>query len=258
MDCRPGCGRQLFGQKSEKRLELDDEAQLHLLAELGVERPPPRDDGPTETYERRAKVRDAAVAESGLHFGADVPVHTIEVTDPAIEAIPQAEREVIGEKVSYRLAQQPGSDVVLKDIRKVVKRRDTEAMLTAAAPANVLERSGADVSFLAAMLIDKLAWHLPLSRQHQCLLDAGITLSRSTLMSWASRAIDRLEPIVDAHSAHVRSGRVLAMDETSLEAGHEAKGKMRKGWLWPVYGSSDEGVFHDAPSRAHRHVHAFH
>ncbi len=80
--------RQLFGQKSEKRLEFDDEAQLHLLAGLGVEQPPPRDDGPTETDERRAKVRDAAVAESGLRFGAEVPAQTIEMTDPAIEAIP--------------------------------------------------------------------------------------------------------------------------------------------------------------------------
>ncbi len=150
--------------------------------------------------------------------------------------------------MSYRLAQQPGSDVVLKDVRKVVKRRETEAMLTAAAPANVLKRSGADVSFLAAMLIDKFAWHLPLYRQHPRLLDAGITLSRCTLVSWASRAIDRLGPIVDAQSAHVRSSRVLAMDETSLEAGREAKGKMRRGWLWPVDGSSDEVVFHDAPS----------
>ena len=59
-----------------------------------------------------------------------------------------------------------------------------------------------------------------------------------------TRAIDRLEPMVDAQSAHVLSGRVLAMDETSLEAGREAKGKMRRGWLWPVYGSSDEVVFH--------------
>ena len=158
--------RQLFGQKSEKRLDLDDEAQLNLLAELGVEKPPSRDDVPNETvsYERRAKVRDAAVADSGLRFGPEVPVQTIEVADPTIEAIPQAEREVIGEKVSYRLAQQPGSYVVLKYVRSVVKRRDTQAILTAAAPANVLERSGADVSFLAAMLVDKFCWHLPIYR----------------------------------------------------------------------------------------------
>ena len=251
--------RQLFGQKSEKRLDLDDEAQLNLLAGLGVEKPPSRDDVPTETvnYERRAKVRDAAVADSGLRFGPEVPVQTIEVTDPAIEAIPQAEREVIGEKVSYRLAQQPGSYVVLKYVRQVVKRRDTQAILTAPAPANVLERSGADVSFLAAMLVDKFCWHLPIYRQHRRLLDAGITLSRSTLVNWTGRAIDLLAPIADAQSAQVLSSQVLAMDETSIKAGRKAKGKMRTGWLWPVYGDADEVVFHYASSRAHRHVHAF-
>ena len=211
----------------------------------------------TVSYERRAKVRDAAVTESGLRFGPEVPVQTIEVTDPTIEAIPQAEREVIGEKVSYRLAQQPGSYVVLKYVRPVVKRRGSETMLTAPAPANVLERSCADVSFLGAMLIDKFCWHLPLYRQHQRLLDAGITLSRSTVVYWTSRAIDLLAPLADAQSAHVLASGVLAMDETSLKAGRAAKGKMRTGWLWPVYGDAEEGVFHYAPSRAHRHVHAF-
>ena len=158
--------RQLFGSKSEKRLDIDPAEQLNLLAGLGVKAPPSIDEVPkhTVTYERRAKVRDAALTDSGLRFGPDVPVHTIEVTDPAIEAIPEAEREVIGEKVSYRLAQQPGSYVVLKYIRKVVKRRDTETILTAPAPTNVLERSGVDVSFLAGMLVDKFAWHLPLYR----------------------------------------------------------------------------------------------
>ena len=56
--------RQLFGSKSEKRLDRDDEAQRTLLAGLGVKEPPSRDDVPKQTvsYERRAKVRDAAVA----------------------------------------------------------------------------------------------------------------------------------------------------------------------------------------------------
>ena len=203
------------------------------LAGLGLKEPPSRDDVPTQTvsYERRAKVRDAAVAESGLRFGPEVPVQTIEVTDPTIDAIPQAEREVIGEKVSYRLAQQPGSYVVLKYVRPVVKRRGTETMLTAPAPVNVLERSCADVSFLGAMLIDKFCWHLPLYRQHQRLLDAGITLSRSTVVYWTSGAIDLLAPLADAQSAHGLASGVLAMDETSLKAGRAAKGKMRTGWL---------------------------
>ena len=90
--------RQLFGQKSEKRLDIDPAEQLNLLAGLGVKAPPSLDDVPTQTvtYERRAKVRDSAVAESGLRFGPEVPVQTIEVTDPAIEAIPDDERKIIG------------------------------------------------------------------------------------------------------------------------------------------------------------------
>ena len=53
---------------------------------------------------------------------------------------------------------------MLKYVRPVVKRKDTLAIVTAAAPGQVLERSAADVSFLAAMLVDKFRYHLPLYR----------------------------------------------------------------------------------------------
>lgn len=36
--------------------------------------------------------------------------------------------QVIGQKVSYRLALQPGNDVVLKYVRPVVKRKDTQLL----------------------------------------------------------------------------------------------------------------------------------
>ena len=251
--------RQLFGEKSEKRLDIDPVEQGNLLTGLGVETPPGLDEPSTQTvtYERRSKVRDGAVNDSGLRFDASVPVKTIEVQDPAIEAIPENLREVIGEKVSYRLAQQPGSHIVLKYVRPVVKRKDTLAIVTAAAPGQVLERTAADVSFLAGMLVDKFRYHLPLYRQHQRLGDHGIVVSRSSLNTWASRAIDLLEPIFEAQNANVLQSRVLAMDETSIKAGRKAKGKMRTGWFWPVYGDGDEIVFHFAPSREHRHVRSF-
>ena len=164
-----GSGASCSGEKSEKRLDLDPVEQGNLLTGLGVETPPVLDEPSTQTvtYERRNKVRDGAVNDSGLRFDASVPVKTIEVKDPAIEAIPENLREVIGEKVSYRLAQQPGSHVVLKYVRPVVKRKDTLAIVTAAAPGQVLERTAAEVSFLAGMLVDKFRYHLPLYRQHQ-------------------------------------------------------------------------------------------
>ena len=123
--------RQLFGRKSEKRLEFDAREQGNLLFGLGVEAPPEQDPVPTEkiTYQRRKKQRAASVNDSGLRFDASVPVTTIHVTDPQIAAIPEADRQVIAEKVSYRLAQEPGSYRVLKYIRQVVKRRDTGSWL---------------------------------------------------------------------------------------------------------------------------------
>ena len=90
--------RQLFGEKSEKRLDLDPVEQGNLLTGLGVETPPGLDEPSTHTvtYERRSKVRDGAVNDSGLRFDASVPVKTIAVKDPAVEAIPENLREVIG------------------------------------------------------------------------------------------------------------------------------------------------------------------
>ena len=133
--------RQLFGRTSEKRLEFDEVEQANLFAALGIESPPDQE-VPTQeiSYRRREKRRDGAVNECGLRFDETVPVETIQVADPVIEAIPEAEREVVGEKVSHRLAQEPGSYKILKYVRQVVKRRDTGELLTPPAPA---KRSGA-------------------------------------------------------------------------------------------------------------------
>jgi len=250
--------RQLFGSKSEKRLEFDDARQASLFAALGIE-PGPAGEVPTQkiTYRRRVKRRDGAVNEEGLRFDESVPVETIVVTDPAIEAIPESEREVIGEKVTHRLAQEPGSYKVLKYVRQVVRRRDTGRMLTPPAPAGVLGRAAVDVSFLAGLLVEKFRWHLPLYRQHARLADAGITVSRRSLTNWAGRTIDLLRPVVKAQSEHILSGDVIAMDETSIKAGRTGPGKMRAAYFWPVYGQAGELVFHYAPSRAHKHVEAF-
>ena len=251
--------RQLFGEKSEKRLDVDPAMQGNLLSALGVATPPPPKDESKESisYQRRKKARDGAVNDTGLRFGEDVPQEIIAVTDPEIEAIPEARRERIGEKVTYRLAQRPGSYVVLAYTRPVYKILEDQRILTTPAPANVLDRSVADVSFLAGMLIDKFCYHLPLYRQHQRLIQSGIQVSRSSLTVWAGRAIDLLRPLVDAQCRHVLQSRVLAMDETPIKAGRKKKGKMHQAYFWPMYGDADEMVFHYAASRAHQHVKTF-
>jgi hypothetical protein len=122
----------------------------------------------------------------------------------------------------------------------------------------VLPGSYADVSLLAGMLVDKFRYHLPLYRQHQRLAAAGITLSRATLTSWVHRTAELLGPIYEAQLASIVSGRVVAMDETPIRAGHQKgrPGRMRTGYFWPVYGDRDEVAFPYAPTRATQHVEA--
>jgi transposase len=247
--------RQLFGRKSERRLHEPDPQQLSLSGMLtppvsAADQPPP----PTETvkaYQRRCRLTGADVRdESELRFDSSVPVQEIVLTNPDVADLPPDAYEVISEKVTYRLAQRPGAYVILKYRRPVIKRKDTEALSCPPAPPAVFEKSFADVSVLAGLVIDKFVYHLPLYRQHQRLQQAGIRLSRGTLTQWVQRVAELLEPIYYALLSSILQSWLLTMDETPLKAGRREKGKLHKGYLWPIYGDQDEVAFPFAASRA--------
>jgi transposase len=250
--------RQMFGTKSE-RLRVFDAQQLALGEVLA----PPQDTAPAKelvvaAHTRREHRRDTVGEAESIPFFDEsrVPVETIQLTPPELHGVPADQLEVIGEKVSYRLAQRPGSYVVLKYVRPVVKRRDTQIIATAPAPQGVLEGSRADVSFVAGLLVDKFAYHLPLYRQHQRLVDSGIQVSRPWLTQLAQQAIGLIEPIYDAQFDSIRASRVKAMDETPIKAGRSEHGKMRTAYFWPVYGEHNEVCFPYFPSREGANIYA--
>lgn len=249
--------RQLFGSKSERFAPLPDPQQLHLGAVLPVPEPTqPQTPVPVPAHWRRAATRDLADSGDSLPFFDEsrVPIIEVGLSTPEIDALTPDQYTVIGEKISYRLAQQPGSYAVLKYVRPVIKRRDTQAVVAVPAPLGVLEGSRADVSFCAGMVVDKFVYHLPLYRQHQKLGDSGIKVSRPWLTQLSQQIIALLEPIHDAQLDSIRSSRVIAMDETPIKAGRKAKGKMKTGYFWPVYGEQDEICFPFSDSRAHSNV----
>jgi len=246
--------QQLFGKKSERRLLDPDPAQLCLGEALAPTAETPAAETTVRSHARRKRPERETADEGGLRFDDTVPVKTIEIPNPALDGLAEDERTEITEKVRYRLCQEPGAYVVLKIVRKVVKRADTGALSCPPAPPAVLEKSYADVSLLAGMLVDKFRYHLPLYRQHQRLAAAGITVSRASLTGWAARAIELLEPVYEAQLSSILTSRVLAMDETPIRAGRKARGTMRTGYFWPVYGDQHEVAFPYASSRGKRHA----
>jgi transposase len=244
--------RQTFGQKSERFAPEPDPSQLHLGETFPVpaERIEQRKSIPAHT--RRTVQRDGAESGEELKFFDEtrVPVRTITWVHEDVKGLSPDQYEVIGEKVTYRIAQRPGAYEVLKYRRPVIKLKSSAKILALPAPTGVLEESRADVSFVAGLLMDKFAWHLPLYRQHQRLAAAGIRVSRPWLTQIAQTAICLLTPIYDAQFASIRSSRVKAMDETPIKAGRSGHGKMQTGYFWPVYGEQDEVCFPFHASRS--------
>jgi transposase len=248
--------RQFFGSKSERLSLLENPAQLSLSEALGE--PQKAATAKTHTvaeHTRRATSPEVGEAESVPFFDESrVPIETIRVPNSITQGLTPDQYEVISQKVTYRLAQRPGSYVMLKYVRDVIKLAQTQAIHCPPAPTGVLQGSRADVSFLAGLLTDKFVYHTPLYRQHQRLLDSHIRVTRPWLTQLTQQAIALLEPVYAAQLASVRDSRVLAMDETPIKAGRSGHGKMKTGYFWPIYGEHDEVCFPFFSSRGSEHV----
>lgn len=250
--------RQIFGQKSERRL-FDGEGRQLSLGEIvtaqTVSDAANALQDKSSPARQKAPVRSGAANAESLPFFDEsrVPVEVIELP-PETQGLAADEYEIISHKASYRLAQRPASYVLIKYVRPVIKQKETGTITCPAAPKGVLEGSRADVSFLAGILIDKFAYHLPLYRQHQRLIDAGFQVSRAWLTLLVTQAASLLEPIYHAQLASIAASRIKSMDETPIKAGQAGAGKLKGGYFWPIYGEQDEICFPYCPSREAKHV----
>lgn len=251
--------RQLFGQKSEKR-NFEDNPYQTTIAELLKDVPAVpeiTEEKQTISYERgkaKKNALDNAQNDSGLRFDDSVPVEEIQIEAPELKGANSDDYIVIDHKTTFRLAQKPSAFVVLKYVQPVVKEKSTQTITTASAPANVLDKSIADVSLLAGLLIDKFLYHLPLHRQHQRIEANGIKIARSSLTNWVKRSIELLKPIYQSQLEHILLSKILAIDETPVKAGREKKGKLKQGYFWPLYGETDEVCFTFSASRSQQHL----
>ena len=82
-------------------------------------------------YPARCRKKTAPRAARSCKFfdESKVPVETIVLVHAEVQGVPAEQFELIGEKVTYRLAQRPGSYMCLKYHRPVIKRKDTRLIL---------------------------------------------------------------------------------------------------------------------------------
>lgn len=233
--------RQVFGAKSERFVQHP--AQLNLGEVFPAPEVSEAKVRTIATHERRVAQKDRAEEAPAPFFDESrVPVEVIHLSAPEQQDLNADEYEVISHKETCKLAQRPGSYVILKYIRPVIKVKATQELSCAPAPAGVIEGSRADVSFAAGLTVNKCAYHLPLCRQHVQLKDQGIDVSRQWLTQIIQQVLELCRPIYAAQLDSIRLSRVITMDETPVKAGR-MEGKMKSGYFWPVMGDANEVCF---------------
>jgi transposase len=228
--------RQLYGQRSERRIRLLDQMELAFEElessasedELAAER------AVAKTIQVAAFTRKRPARQP---FPAHLPRER--VVEPAPTECPccgSARLRKLGEDISETLEVIPRQWKVIQHVREKFSCRDCEKISQAPAPFHVLPRGWAGPSLLAMILFEKFGQHQPLNRQAERYTREGVPLSLSTLADQVGGCCAVLAPLVSRIEAHVFAAERLHGDDTTVPV--LAKGKTHTGRCW-VYVRDD-------------------
>ena len=264
--------RMVFGQKTERRMsgEEQESISVNCSSEITLDEPPPA----TETVRKYAERSERSLKNRGKKnsdhllskLSADPSVKKFEIVETPDEIKGLTEGihyRVISSKITHKIAIEPRRYTLLIIKRPVVKFiSDTDSgeskgdIVVAPIPGEVIERSVADVSFLASLLVQKFVYHMPLYRVHDMITRSGFHIARSTLARMVISVSDLISPVYYSLLSSIVQSEVLSMDEVPCRVGldPDRPGKMNTAYFWPLYGDKNEVAFPYANSREHAHV----
>jgi transposase len=239
--------RQIYGQRSERRVRLLDQIEL-TFEELES----------SATEDEVAAERAVARTTNVLAFTRKRPAR-----QPFPEHLPR-ERVVepgptqclccgsprlrkLGEDITETLEVIPRQWKVIQHVRAKFTCRDCEKISQAPAPFHVLARGWAGASLLAMILFEKFGQHQPLNRQADRYAREGVPLSLSTLADQVGGCCAMLAPLIRRIERHVFAAERLHSDDTIVPV--LAKGKTDTGRCW-IYLRDDRPFGGPAPPAA--------
>jgi transposase len=229
--------RARFGRSSEK-LDRDIE-QLELL--IGAL----EEDAAAEDA-RAAKAEPAAKSEPGSpakarerrqpvrrplpdHLPRETVTHEPTCTCPGCGGTTFSR---IGQDTREVLEYVPSSFKVIEHVRPKLSCRSCETIVQAPMPSLPIERGRPGPGLIAHVVVSKFCDHTPLHRQAGIYAREGVELDRATLADWVGQAEFLLAPLAEAIGRHVRAGRVLHADDTTVPVLAPGNGKTKTGRLW--------------------------
>jgi transposase len=248
-----------FEAKSERLAKLDPD-QLNLALE-DIEQTIAKA-GAIEEKTQAANARRKRRINRGA-LPAHLPrIH--ETVAPADTNCPCCKQpmHVIGEETSERLDMIPAQYQVIVTHRPKLACRACERIVQAPAPEHLIKSGLPTEAMVAAVLVAKYGWHLPLYRQAKMLAAQGLDLDRSTLAFWVGYAAAELTPLYERLKANLLTSVKLAVDETPVPVLDPGRGQTKTGYFWamarddrPWGGRDPPGVVYTyAPGRGGEHL----
>ncbi|MBM4028149.1 MAG: IS66 family transposase [Planctomycetes bacterium] len=225
-------------------VEMDPEAVAREDAELNREI--------TEAEEARGEGKGRRKRGSRVRTGTvERQVHHHEVPEP--EKICKHCGRVmghIGEDVTRRLEYVPGHFIEHEDHRdKFACGTCKDGVTTAPGPDKVIERSPADASVLAHVVVSKIVDYCPLHRLHRMFDRIGVDIPVSTMSDWVAQVADLLSPLADRLTERVLAAYIDQMDATGVRVlDPKSPDNIQRGTMWCYVGDELDAVFRYTPT----------
>jgi transposase len=111
------------------------------------------------------------------------------------------------------------------------------AVRTGDVPANIIPGSIATPELLSYIFTKKYSDYMPYYRQEAAFERLGVKLSRQNMANWQQKVCETLQPLLQLIKAHLQSGNVVQMDETTMTVKDEPeRANSQKSYMWLARG----------------------
>jgi transposase len=142
---------------------------------------------------------------------------------------------VISDETAERLDSIPAQQRVIVTHRPKYGCRGCEnAVVQAPAPERLIKNGIPTEGMVAAVIVDKHAWHKPLYRQAQNMALQGLPVERSTLADWVGTAAAELTPLYDRMKELLLASAQIVVDETKVPVLDPGRGRTKSGYFWTI------------------------
>jgi len=207
--------RRIFGRQSE-RFEDDDQLKFEFASQAEIDDAREGIQQAIEENKRAGKKnRPPKRRRSEERFPESLPRKEvfIDLDDDEKEGLVRIGEDVV-ESAHYTRAE---VYVLRKVFPKYVRKEAPRAgVLQAPRPPALIGGDRYDTSFAAAVIANRLGYHLPIYRQEDMFAECGLYLSRSTLLNLQEAAERVLRPFAQWLADLVRTDSCVGSDDTSI------------------------------------------